>query len=62
MTPEIFQYRRQKKCDGGAVLLDNNPKPLTGCGCKSLEKKDYYALLLTSFADIPGDTYKINFF
>jgi hypothetical protein len=57
MTPEIFQYRREKKCDGGVVLLDNNPKPLIGCGCRSLEKEDYYALLLTSFADLPGESY-----
>ncbi|XP_028400300.1 synaptic vesicle 2-related protein-like [Dendronephthya gigantea] len=53
MTPEIFQYRRQKRCDEGAVLLEED-KHVTGCGCKSLEEEDYYALLLTSFADIPG--------
>lgn len=34
--------------------LENDPKQVVGCGCKSLEKEDYYALLLTSFADIPG--------
>jgi hypothetical protein len=55
MTPEIFQYRREKKCDEGVVLSDNDPKHLIGCGCKSLEKEDYYALLLTSIADIPGE-------
>ena len=36
------------------VQLENDPKQVVGCGCKSLEKEDYYALLLTSFADIPG--------
>lgn len=39
-----------------AVVLEEHDTHVTGCGCKSLEKEDYYALLLTSFADVPGTT------
>lgn len=54
MTPEIFQYRRKNDEAKAVALVDNDPRHSTGCGCKSLEKEDYYALLLTSLADIPG--------
>ncbi|XP_046839414.1 synaptic vesicle 2-related protein-like [Xenia sp. Carnegie-2017] len=54
MTPTIFQYSRTRNCDEVVFFNDHNTSNLIGCGCKSLEKEDYFALLLTSFADIPG--------